>query len=141
MPVTLVDVFKPAPELSVIKVHAEQVKCGFMQTKARHYRVTFNKSTFAFGEPIKVRFDWDDLNTSLDVSCVKFKIRIKCAWREEKTVYRVKFTKKNFEIKGTSVKSINLHFAVNNPYYPWTIFQNRSMMPPSYTGQFEGDWY
>jgi len=59
MPVTLVDVFKPAPELPVFKVHTEQIKCGFMQTKARHYRITFNKSTFAFGEPIKVRIDWE----------------------------------------------------------------------------------
>jgi len=136
MPVTLVDVFKPAPELPVFKVHTEQVKCGFMQTRARHYRITFNKSTFTFGEPIKVRIDWEALNTSVEVRCVKFKIRIKCAWRKEKTIFRVEFPKKNFEVKGKSHKSINLHFAVHNSYYPWTIFQNRSMMPPSYTGKF-----
>jgi hypothetical protein len=52
MPVTLVNIFKPAPELPVFKVHTEQVKCGIMQTRARHYRITFNKDTFAFGEPI-----------------------------------------------------------------------------------------
>ena len=122
MPVTLVDVFKPAPETPVFKVHTEQVKCGFMKTRARHYRITFNKTTLAFGEPIKVRIDWEALNTSAEVSCVKFKVRTKCAWRPEKTVYRVKFFKNNFEIRGKSHKSINLHFAVNNPYYPWTVF-------------------
>ena len=62
MPVTLVNIFKPAPELPVFKVHTEQVKCGIMQTRARHYRITFNKDTFAFGEPIQVRVDWEALN-------------------------------------------------------------------------------
>ncbi len=58
-----------------------------------------------------------------EVDCVKFKINIRCAWRGEKTVYRVKFTRKNFEIRGKSHKSINLHFAVHNHYFPWTVFQ------------------
>jgi hypothetical protein len=71
-----------------------------------------------------------------EVDCVKFKINIKCAWQEEKTVYRVKFTRKNFEIRGKSHKSINLHFAVHNQYFPWTVFQNRSMMPPSYGSKY-----
>ena len=31
-----------------------------------------------------------------EVDCVKFKINIKCAWQEEKTVYRKWFTRKNF---------------------------------------------
>ena len=75
-----------------------------------------------------------------EVDCVKFKINIKCAWQEEKTVYRVKFTRKNFEIRGKSHKSINLHFAVHNHYFPWTVFQNRSMMPPSYRSCIKYDW-
>ena len=59
MPVTLVNFYKPAPDMPVFKVHTEQVKCGFMKTTARHYRITFNKQTFYFGEPIKVRIDWE----------------------------------------------------------------------------------
>ena len=33
MPVILVNIYKPAPELPVLKVHTEQVKCGITQTK------------------------------------------------------------------------------------------------------------
>jgi hypothetical protein len=62
MPVTLVYIFKPAPELPIFKVHTEQVKCGLIRTRARHYRITFNKDTFAFGEPIQVRVDWEASN-------------------------------------------------------------------------------
>ena len=76
-----------------------------------------------------------------EVDCVKFKINIKCAWQEEKTVYRVKFTRKNFEIRGKSHKSINLHFAVHNQYFPWTVFQNRSMMPPSYSSKSNANFW
>ena len=41
-----------------------------------------------------------------EVDCVKFKINIKCSQQEEKTVYRAKFTRKNFKIRGKSHKSI-----------------------------------
>ena len=83
-----------------------------MQTKARYYRITFNKDTFAFGEPIKASIDWEAANTTAEVSCVKFKINIKCAWLEEKTVYRVRFDRKNFKIEGQERKLINLQFMV-----------------------------
>lgn len=91
MPFTFCQVFKPAPESPIFKVHSEKVKCGLLQTRMRHYRITLNKDTFAFGEPIKARIDWELVANTPEVSCVKFKIRIKCAWQPEKTVYRVKF--------------------------------------------------
>lgn len=134
MPVALLRIFKPAPEMPIFKVHSEPVKCGIMQTKMRHYRITYNKSTFAFGEPIRVRVDWEAARNTPAVSCIKFKIKIKCAWQPEKTVYRVKFTRDNFKIVGKSHQSINVHFAVHNINSPTTIFTARSMMPPSYPG-------
>jgi hypothetical protein len=77
MPITLVNLYKPAPEKPVLKVHSEQIKCGFMKTKVRHYRITFNKTEFYFGEPIKVRIDWEDQAGMAEVNCVKFKITSK----------------------------------------------------------------